>query len=156
MLLGSSAPRIAAPVGSIRHTTAHFDNKGAMRRLIGCLSAVMVVLAASTAPAVASTQEWMTNAFLGTGLVAHASSSAHSGVTNTHKNGQPACPAVASGYSGATSTPNSGGNFTAIGNCGDGDRIWHPNDTASYFFHGAVYSGSGAPNYFMNYARYSW
>ena len=127
-----------------------------MRRLIGCLGAVMVVLVASTAPAVAATEEWMTSSFIGAGLVAHASVSAHTGVSNTHKNGQPACPAVASGYSGSTTTPNSGGNFTAIGNCGDGDRIWNPNGTAGIFFHGAVYSGSGAPNYFMNYVRYTW
>jgi hypothetical protein len=127
-----------------------------MRRLIGCLGAVMVMLVASAAPAMAATEEWMTNSFIGAGEVAWASVSAHSGVSNSHKNGDSACPAVASGYSGGTTTPNSGGNFTAIGNCGGGDRIWSPAGTAGIFFHGSVYSGAGAPNAFMNYVRYTW
>src|SRR5689334_1730961 len=124
-----------------------------MTRFAVCCLAIAIALV-SAVPALAATEQYCSGTFTGAG--AYASTSAHSGVSNSHVNGpNTECPAVAAGYAGRTTSPNGGDNFTATGNCGSGDRIWYPNGTANYYFHGAFTYGYPYQAY-INYARYTW
>jgi len=115
----------------------------------------LLALFTAAAPAMATTEQFLNSYVLGSGS-AFASGSAHTNVSNSHKDGfGVTCPAVAAGYGGFTPNPNSGGNFTAGSNCGTGDRIWYPAGTSCCTFHGAVWNnnfGSMA----VTFGRYTW
>jgi hypothetical protein len=127
-------------------------------RSLATLGATLGVLFAGAAPAMATTEQFLVDQWLGNGPVAFASTSAHTSVDNAHKDSLTtyACPAVASGYAGGTVYPNSYGNFTAADNCGTGERTWHPAGTAGYTFHGAVYNPNTTSDAHIWYARYTW
>lgn len=130
------------------------EEKKVIKRSTMVTVVALLGLLTAAAPAMATTEQYVTSYYLGPG--AFASGSAHSGVSNTHKNGfHPTCPSVAAGYGGYVSNPTSGGNFTAGANCGTGDRIWYPNGTAGYYFHGAVWNQSFGLAA-VNYGRYTW
>jgi hypothetical protein len=116
----------------------------------------LLALLATAAPAMATTTEQYIGFVDVGGFASYASTSAHTGVDNSHKDGPGnICPAVAAGYAGYTGNPNSGGNFTAGSNCGTGDRIWHPSGTSCCTFHGAVW-GNGPGSQTTYYGRYTW
>ena len=88
---------------------------------------------------------------------AKASSSFHTRVYEIEGNANHThCPAVAQGYGGYTSTPFSGGNFTAYLNCGPHYQFWLPHGTANTNFHGAEYNPNISTFDFFDYARYYW
>ena len=122
---------------------------------------VVATLALGTAtPAASAGVDQFMNA--GQGLSAgnaKSSSSAHSGVTIVRGSADHTfCPAVAQGYAGYTSTPFSGGNFTAYQSytCGPRYREWRPNGTSNYYFRGAVYNPNGQTFDVFDYAYYEW
>lgn len=88
---------------------------------------------------------------------AKASVSAHSGVVEIEViTDHTACPAVAQGYTGYTSTPFSGGNFTAYLNCGYPRAVWYPSGTSGIYFHGAVHNNNGSTYDYISYGTYWW
>jgi hypothetical protein len=67
------------------------------------------------------------------------------------------CPAVASGYSGYTSSPNGGARFTAQRpTCGPHFQDWMPAGTASISFHGAVWNRNQSTFDVFDWADYHW
>lgn len=122
---------------------------------------VVAVLAISALPHAASAgvEQFMND---GQGLSAgnaKASGSAHSGVDVVFGSADHTfCPAVAQGYGGYTSSPFTGGNFTAYQSwaCGPRNQYWYPNGTANYYFHGAVYNPNSYTFDTFYWARYQW
>lgn len=121
------------------------------------VAASLVALALSAGTAFAATERFMSNQGLSAGN-AYASLSAHSNVFLIVTSGDhTACPAVATGYAGYTSSPFSGGRYTAYQSslCGPGQRAWYPNPSSSYV-RGATYNPNTSTFDFMYYADYAW
>jgi hypothetical protein len=67
------------------------------------------------------------------------------------------CPSVAQGYSGYTSTPNSGGHFTAHSpTCGPHYQEWYPNGTSDIWFRGAAWNRNQSTFDDFDYAWAIW
>ncbi len=97
----------------------------------------------------------------GQGLSAGNAKSSSTGHTNLwYVQGQANhtwCPSVAQGYSGYTSTPNSGGNFTAHApTCGPHHQIWYPNGTSNIWFRGAAWNRNQSTFDVFTYAEYDY
>lgn len=88
---------------------------------------------------------------------AKSSSTGHTGITSVYGDANHTwCPAVAQGYGGYTSTPFSGGHFTAYSSCGPHFQLWGPNGTSGIWFRGAVFNPNGATFDTFTYAEYQW
>lgn len=67
------------------------------------------------------------------------------------------CPSLAKGYSGYTSTPFSGGHFTAHSpSCGPHYQQWAPNGTSDIWFRGAVWNPNDSTFDTFTHAYYWW
>jgi hypothetical protein len=114
----------------------------------------LLALVAAAAPAMATTEEFVTSYALGPG--AFASGSAH---TKREQQSQGRLrghvPGRRSRIRRVHGDPNSGGNFTAGSNCGTGDRIWNPSGTSCCTFHGAVWNQTLGVQA-VTFGRYTW
>lgn len=123
-----------------------------------CVALTGLVLMAMWWPASATAgyEHFMSNQGLSAGN-AYASASAHSGVNgiwgyadHTH------CPSYATGYSGYTSTPFTGGHFTAQGPCGPGYQGFYPTGLGSVYVRGAEFNPNQSTFDNFSSATYTW